>query len=234
MIQGNKDVGGDPPDVLLESAGASESFVQVISPSEDENNVSYSEGLTFRSSGDGSCTVTGMGSCSDRTVAIPPQSPTGDTVTAIGHSAFKGIVAIGEVILPDTVMTIGEDAFKGSGIVSVSIGGSVISIGEEAFALCRSLTAINVSQTNAMYSSKDGVLFTRDMTDLICYPSGKANRSYTIPLSVERISPCAFSECANLKEISFGGTQKQWNSVYVCSGNDSLYSSNLSFAPDEK
>ena len=140
----------------------------------------------------------------------------------------------GGLVLPDSVMTIGERAFRGSGIISANIGSGVISIGEQAFAKCTSLTAINVGSANAMYSSESGVLFNREMTTLMCYPSGKTDRVCSIPKSVTRISTAAFSECKNLREISFGGTKKQWESVYVCAENDSLDSSYISFAPDEK
>jgi hypothetical protein len=211
-----------------------DSDVQVIAPIESEGNGEYSRGLEYRSNGDGTCAVSGIGSCADRTVIIPTQSPAGDMVTAIGYGAFENVKAIGEVVMPDSVMTIGERAFRGSGIISANIGNGVISIGDQAFSKCASLTAINVGSANAMYASKNGVLFNREMTTLICYPSGKADRAYSIPSSVTRISSAAFSECLGLREISFGGTKKQWASVYVCSENDSLDSSYISFAPEEK
>ena len=49
----------------------------------------YSEGLKFTSNGDGTCYVSGIGSCTDTVVNIPPTSPEGDTVTSIGVNAFN-------------------------------------------------------------------------------------------------------------------------------------------------
>ena len=211
-----------------------ESDVQVVAPVESEPKELFSLGLEYRSNGDGTSAVSGIGKCTDRCVIIPGISPEGEVVTAIGHEAFRGVTAIGEVVIPDSVMTIGDGAFRGSGIMSVNLGGSVISIGEKAFAECLSLTAINVSGANAMYASEEGVLFDREMTSIICYPSGRANRSYTIPISVERIDAMAFSSCKNLREIAYEGTEKQWKNVYVCAENGSLSSVYISFAPDEK
>lgn len=234
MVGGSMKQAGDstlPPE---STEGPKDSDVQVIAPAESDADDEHSRGLEYRSNGDGTCAVTGIGTCTDRTVMIPMQSPTGDLVTAIGYGAFENVKAVGEVVLPDSVMTIGERAFRGSGIISANIGSGVISIGEQAFAKCTSLTAINVGSANAMYASESGVLFNREMTTLMCYPSGKTDRVCSIPKSVTRISAAAFSECKNLREISFGGTKKQWESVYVCAENDSLDSSYISFAPDEK
>ena len=80
----------------------------------------------------------------------------------------------------------------------------------------------------------DGVLFDREMSELICYPSGKTGRRYTLPHTVTRIAPHAFSACGNLKEVAFDGTEKEWKNVYVCSGNESLHAAILSFARNEK
>ena len=43
----------------------------------------YSEGLYFRSNGDGTCALAGMGSCTAACILIPPKSPAGDIVTEI-------------------------------------------------------------------------------------------------------------------------------------------------------
>lgn len=233
LVQGGLKPADEPTPPPAESS-TEQKDVEVMLPAESEADEPFSRGLEFRSNGDGTAAVVGIGSCTDRTVTIPAVTPAGDTVVAIGSEAFKGIVAIGEVSLPDTVMTVGKDAFRKSGLLSVSIGSAVISIGEGAFADCESLTAITVSDANAMYASKDGVLFNREMTEIICYPSGRSNRRYTVAASVTRIAPSAFSSCVSLKEIAFEGTEKEWKNVYVCSGNSSLHEAGLFFAPDEK
>ena len=60
----------------------------------------------------------------------------------------------------------------------------------------------HVSETHPTFSSKDGILFSKDGTELICYPSGKSDESYTIPDNVTKISTGAFAGCANLKSIT--------------------------------
>ena len=56
-------------------------------------NKTYSTGLSFRSNGDGTCAVAGIGTCTAACILIPPQSPAGDTVTEILAGAFAGSVA---------------------------------------------------------------------------------------------------------------------------------------------
>lgn len=184
----------------------------------------YSSGLTFGKSADGRATVLGIGSCADRIVRIPPKTADGTPVTAIGDSAFAGLTAIDEVVLPAGIISIGAYAFKGSSITAANIVGSVMTIGNGAFADCAKLAAISVDGANPMFASRSGVLFDRDMTSLICYPSGRTNISYTIPSSVSEISSMAFSSCAALKNLKYDGNAKEWKAVYVGSGNALLES----------
>ncbi len=215
-------------------ADASGSDVQVMVPGENDADESYSKGLEYSSNGDGTCVVTGRGSCRDRIVRISEQSPSGDRVVEIGSKAFSGESGISEVRLPTGIVRIGSEAFKGSGITVMNIPSSVVSIGDGAFARCTSLMAISVDGASPMFTSASGVLFDREMTNLICYPSGKEDSTYVIPKSVTKISYMAFSSCNNLTKIKYSGTEKQWRNVYVCAGNDTLDRVALTFAPPEK
>ena len=48
-----------------------------------------SQGLAYISNGDGTCFVSGIGTCTDTDVVIPAVSPAGDTVTGIGDEAMR-------------------------------------------------------------------------------------------------------------------------------------------------
>lgn len=62
-------------------------------------------------------------------------------ITSIGAYAFAGCTGLPALTIMDSLSSIGAHAFDGSGIATLSIRGSVNSIGEGAFANCRSLTA---------------------------------------------------------------------------------------------
>jgi len=190
--------------------------------------------LSFRSNGNGTCSVIGIGSCTDGAVDVPETSPAGDRVTAIGDSAFLGSKTVKQISLPKSVTEIGAYAFYGSSLCSISIHSEIRSIGECAFANCEDLTAITVDNENEKYSSLDGVLFSKDKSELIVYPSGKQNASYTIRSSVKKIHNMAFYACSALKTVNYNGSRAEWEAIVTGSNNDSLTNAELKFPSSKK
>ncbi len=165
-----------------------------------------------------------------------------NSVTRIGKGAFYLCSSLVSIKIPNSVTSIGNDAFGDCrSLTSITIPDSVTSIGNRtgchAFSWCSSLTNINVSDNNKNYSSIDGVLFNKDKTVIIKYPEGKESKSYKIPNSVTSIGIYAFSDycssltsitipdsvtsigeyafegCRSLTNITYTGTQSQWNKI---------------------
>ncbi len=65
------------------------------------------------------------------------------------------------------------------------------------------LESIKVSENNMYYSDIDGVLFNKDKTKLLFYPSKKIDKEYIIPNSVSSIQKRAFMGC-NLSSVILG------------------------------
>ena len=63
------------------------------------------------------------------------------------------------------------------------------------------LQSIDVAEGNQYFTSIDGVLFNKDLTQIIRYPQAKNGNQYTIPNSVTHIGDWAFSECKSLQSI---------------------------------
>lgn len=108
--------------------------------------------------------------------------------------------------IPASVTTIQKYAFADcAGLTRVTIPSGVSKIEDYAFQGrlqgCTALLSIDVAKENSHYSSVDGVLFNKEQTVLIQYPTGKVG-NYVIPVGVERIGNLAFSKSKGLSEIT--------------------------------
>jgi len=71
------------------------------------------------------------------------------------------------------------------------------------------LTTINVDSKNTVYSSQNGVLFSKDKKILYFYPSGKIENTYNIPNGTQIIESYAFYNSLNLNYINIPNTVKK-------------------------
>ena len=143
-----------------------------------------------------------------------------DSITDIRDSAFAFCMSLTNVRLPESVTTIGDMAFSMCGMSTITIPDSVISIGSAAFDSCAKLTAITVGENNTAYVSIDGVLFNKNKTTLLCYPSAKTAESYTISDSVTVIGDSAFSGCESLQTLAVPeGVTQIGTSAFCSCGN---------------
>lgn len=96
-----------------------------------------------------------------------------NSLKTIGNYAFVYCINLEEIIIPAGVTAIGKNVFYG----------------------CSSLGNIYVEPSNQNYCSLDGVLFSKDMTELIRFPTEKEMTEYNIPHTVKAIAPFAFEGC---------------------------------------
>lgn len=84
---------------------------------------------------------------------------------------------------------------------AVSTPSSVTTIYADAFRGGNSLSAINVDADNTAFTSIDGVLYNKDVTNLIGCPGSKTG-AVTIPKTVTEIGRYAFDGCSGLTSIT--------------------------------
>lgn len=116
-----------------------------------------------------------------------------DNVTYVGASAFT-YTAITSLHLGKNVNVPNSESSKK--VVQYMVSGSLSSLAqtvalsttdsEKSIALCCSdLKKITVDYQNPNYRSVGGVLYSKDMTKLYAYPSGKAGNIYIMPSTVD-------------------------------------------------
>ena len=128
---------------------------------------------------DGKVTITGCDTSLSGDIVLPSKIE-GKPVTSIGWRAFWYCSSLTSITIPNSVTSIDDWAFNG----------------------CEKLTQINVDTANTVYSSENGVLFNKEKTELIRYPEGKADTSYSIPSSVTNIGDRAFEDCSSLTSVT--------------------------------
>lgn len=65
------------------------------------------------------------------------------------------------------------------------------------------LKEVETGENNRMYTTKDGVLFTKDMKELVGYPRKKEDTEYTVPAKVQKISDHAAYMNYNIQKLTF-------------------------------
>ena len=169
-------------------------------------------------------------------------------VTRIGNNAFNSCFDLTSVDIPEGIKEIGNYAFAYcrnlsfvefpnslekidlyafyycQSITSFYITRNVKEMGWNPFTGCLSVTDFMCSGNNAYYKSVNGVLFSKDMTDLVAYPPASTATTYDIPESVTSILLAAFSHSSNLTQVNIPESVT-WvgpSAFLWCSGLESL------------
>ncbi len=108
-----------------------------------------------------------------------------DTIEELSSSIFRGLSNLQTVELPDTLQKLGSGVFASNGLKSVTIPKGVTAFNGNPIGKNQSITDLYVDPENPDFTSKDGVIFTKDMTMLVAFPPARTG-SYTIPRSPSR------------------------------------------------
>jgi hypothetical protein len=145
-------------------------------------------------------------------------------VPIIGWGAFEECSNLAAVTIPESVSGINSFAFsKCKKLTTVRIPARVDEIGCGAFSGAN-IQEFVVDEGNKYFSARDGVLFTKDGTQLVAYPCGREGAyeipfgvigiwqdafrdgklsGVTIPNSVKTIEVNGFAGCKNLTTLVF-------------------------------
>ncbi len=116
--------------------------------------------------------------------------------------------------VPDSVTSIASAFGSNPYLRTVDIPSSVTNIGDYTLEACSALQAINVDADNPNYRSADGVLFSKDLTRLVCYPSGRTAGTFELPAEVTDFHVPSYGSGHHLRSI----TVAEGNTVYRSDG----------------
>ncbi len=114
-----------------------------------------------------------------------------NSLKSIGNFCFYYSKIEEPFILPLYLESIGNSSFGWSDIPSITIPASTTLIGDQAFG-GNSFTEINVDKDNPNYASLDGVLYNKDLSELLAYPRRKPDETFTVLGQVKIIRKNAF------------------------------------------
>lgn len=127
-------------------------------------------------------------------------------ITEIGYISFQGY-EIPKIILPKSIRKMQETRYT------------------NLFVGCPDLEEIEVEAGSNLFSSVDGVLFSRDGKILYSHPQANKRLSYTVPDGVEKIGSMAFFNNQNLTSIriSESVTVIESSAFQNCTNLESIY-----------
>ncbi|MDE7108019.1 MAG: leucine-rich repeat domain-containing protein, partial [Clostridiales bacterium] len=128
------------------------------------------------------------------------------SLTEVKEGAFYGCdkLQVVEYAPNGQDVSIGDEAFANcTAFTTIKLPANITSFSGGVFAGCNNLTTVEVDPKNKELTSVDGVLFTKDKTEILFYPFGKEG-NYQIPSTVTKISGGAFSGKVNITEITIG------------------------------
>lgn len=127
-------------------------------------------------------------------------------ITALSRNGnFGSFPNLSSVELPSTLKTIEYNVFKDCPLLnSIYIPENVSSLGDvfgNPFQNSTGLKNITVSERNSVYQSVDGIVYTKDKTDLVCCAPAREG-AIVIPEGVKKIDNAAFLGCSKLSSIT--------------------------------
>lgn len=115
----------------------------------------------------------------------------------------------GPFIIPDSVEELEPGCFIGCWFITeivVPKGLRKIRFDKVNFRNCRRLTRFYVNGISDYFTTKDGVLLSKNGSQLLACPEGKTADVYTVPSSVREIAPFAFDSCNSIGVINIPST----------------------------
>ena len=146
-----------------------------------------------------------------------------DSVKEICYDSFRYCSSLKEIKLPKNLEIIGPDAFNNcTSLEEITIPASVYFIDRVPFRGSENIESYNVAPSNMNFTSENGVLYNKEKTTIVRYPSSSTATEFTIGKDVKEIYNGAFEGSKNIKKFKV----EKGNTNFV-TVNGVLYSKDL-------
>ena len=126
-------------------------------------------------------------------------------ITELSDYLFMNSPKLSHIDIPNGVKKIGSSVFSGcKSITALYIPDNVTEFAITAFGGLNSLTEFTVSESSPVFCTMDGILYSKDKAQLICFPNAKNISSYSVPESITKINAVCFGPCKYLKNLYAG------------------------------
>lgn len=168
------------------------------------------------------------------------------SITQIPSKLFYFSKGLKHIVIPEGVTSIEVNAFAYcDALTSVTLPRSLKKVNTYAFYWCSRLNRINITDistlTNVKYTDQaanplfwahklyfndtpiEQIVIPQGITMLQAYAcTGADVNSLVIPKTLKTISKGAFSDCKNITDIYYEGTEAEWSNVRIAAENDIL------------
>lgn len=162
------------------------------------------DGLTYVPLNSRTARITG---CSLTGDIVIPEKLDGYQITDLASGLFFYKRGITSVTLPATVTRFGGNPETASSV----------------FEGCRDLEAVHVDPKNPAFSSENGILYSKDRSVMLLYPSGREETEVVFPVRVTRFAFNSFYEITKSKRIFVENPDASWDFCFTILRDAVLY-----------
>ena len=140
---------------------------------------------------------------------------------SMGNSVFANCESLSKITFEENsnVVAIGDGVFSGcTKMSSIKLPASLQSVSARLFDGCSNLVNIEVEESSKYLATEESVLYNKEKTRMIYYPSSKNNSVLVLPETVEIIDANLFNGNVSLEKVVFGKNIKEIgaNAFYGC------------------
>lgn len=126
-----------------------------------------------------------------------------DSVNTIGDAAFYECSSLDNLNISDKIDDIGTMALQNCTSLSyIYIPEKVTNISDWLFSIGENLQTVRISDRNAEYIEKDGIIYSKDGKTLVFCPQNFKAKSFNVPKGVKTIGSASFVENKNIETVA--------------------------------